>query len=243
MCHLVTPYPSTRLSPSGLHNLEHSISHAGSFTLSPPPCLPTSLHSATLSWSRPGLRYCSLNVYLDIYAAGLQGQRTTKAAAAQTKCYFSAAAGDNPAEHTVECIKKIMRRTRNLGRTRSTSLQKNVQVMIEACKGLNLWMAREPCTSEPHVSCAVNFESSQESAKCSKSIQVLLTSANLQGTISSVWSSPAVLKSVRLKGARGIVSMIKKNELPRSTYEALASTRARESFVNSWPPVVQASEC
>ena len=42
------------------------------------------------------------------------------------------AAGDNSAENTVGCIKKVMRRMGNLGRTRSTGLQKNVQAMASA---------------------------------------------------------------------------------------------------------------
>ena len=57
---------------------------------------------------------------------------STKAAVAQTKRYFKVAAGDSSAENTVGCIKKVMRRMGNLGRTRSTGLQKNVQAMASA---------------------------------------------------------------------------------------------------------------
>ena len=57
---------------------------------------------------------------------------STKAAVAETKRYFKVAAGDNSAENTVGCIKKVMRRMGNLGRTRSTGLQKNVQAMASA---------------------------------------------------------------------------------------------------------------
>ena len=52
-----------------------------------------------------------------------------KPAVAQTKRYFKVAAGDNSAENTVGCIKKVMRRMGNLGRTRSMGVQKNVQAM------------------------------------------------------------------------------------------------------------------
>ena len=57
---------------------------------------------------------------------------STKAAVAETKRYFKVAAGDSSAENTVGCIKKVMRRMGNLGRTRSTGLQKNVQAMASA---------------------------------------------------------------------------------------------------------------
>ena len=49
---------------------------------------------------------------------------STKTAVAQTKRYFQVAEGDNSAENTVGCIKKVMRRMGNLGRTRYTGLQK-----------------------------------------------------------------------------------------------------------------------
>ena len=57
---------------------------------------------------------------------------STKTAVAQTKRYFHVAEGDNSAENTVGCIKKAMRRMGNLGRTRYTGLQKNVQAMASA---------------------------------------------------------------------------------------------------------------
>ena len=43
-----------------------------------------------------------------------QSKGSTKAAFAQTTRYFKVAAGDNAAEKTVGCIKKVMRRTGNL---------------------------------------------------------------------------------------------------------------------------------
>ena len=41
---------------------------------------------------------------------------STKAAVAETKRYFKVAAGDNSAENTVGCIKKVMRRMGNFGK-------------------------------------------------------------------------------------------------------------------------------
>ena len=43
-----------------------------------------------------------------------QSKGSTKAAFAQTTRYFKVAAGDNAAEKTVGCIKKVMRRMGNL---------------------------------------------------------------------------------------------------------------------------------
>ena len=55
-----------------------------------------------------------------------------KPAVRETSRYFKLAASDNGAENTVGCIKKVMRRFGNVGRTCSKGLQKSIQAMSAA---------------------------------------------------------------------------------------------------------------